>query len=85
MLSTGSRRKAKSDCFAEPYAQLEAGAENSLHAACVYQVAARLKCSCLVTRNRKDFSQSSLPVYSPAEFLEHFARETGISYDEVAL
>ena len=28
---------------------------------------------CIVTRNKKDFSESSLPVYTPAELLELFS------------
>ena len=29
--------------------------------------------ACIVTRNKKDFAHSSLPIYSPEELLEIFA------------
>lgn len=32
--------------------------------------ALKAEADCIVTRNKKDFSESSLPVYTPAELLE---------------
>ena len=32
--------------------------------------ALKAEADCIVTRNQKDFSESSLPVYAPAELLE---------------
>ena len=32
--------------------------------------ALKAEADCIVTRNKKDFSESSLPVYAPAELLE---------------
>ena len=32
--------------------------------------ALKAETDCIVTRNKKDFSESSLPIYTPAELLE---------------
>jgi predicted nucleic acid-binding protein len=37
-----------------------------------YSVAKKAHCKCIVTRNKKDFSQSSIPVYTPDEFVKMF-------------
>ena len=34
-----------------------------------YQTAINGACDCIITRNQKDFEFSSIPVYSPSEFL----------------
>lgn len=38
-----------------------------------YYSACHAGCKCIVTRNQMDFRPSSLPVYSPREFLEYCA------------
>lgn len=52
--------------------------ENALNAgwkdvedAIQYYCAKENGCDCIITRNTKDFIKSSLPVYTPFEFLEH--------------
>ncbi len=37
-----------------------------------YQSAVHTNCDAIVTRNTSDFKKSSLPVFTPFEFLEHF-------------
>lgn len=39
-----------------------------------YYAAVDAACECIVTRNVKDFSQSEIPVYTPAEFLASLQR-----------
>ena len=34
-----------------------------------YSVAKKIRASCIVTRNKKDFAQSDIPVYTPSEFI----------------
>lgn len=34
-----------------------------------YETASSEKCDCIITRNKKDFSFSTIPVYTPTEFL----------------
>ncbi len=41
-----------------------------LEDACVHEVALRLSVDAIITRNRKDFVKSSVPVYDCKEFLE---------------
>lgn len=40
-----------------------------------YYCAKENGCDCIITRNTKDFIKSSLPVYTPFEFLEHSKSE----------
>lgn len=40
--------------------------------AVMIETALREKCDCIVTRNVKDFSASTIPVYTPDEFLQLF-------------
>lgn len=37
-----------------------------------YSVAKNSRCKCIVTRNKKDFKMSDIPVYTPSEFLGFF-------------
>lgn len=37
-----------------------------------YQAAKDAKCDCIITRNQKDFSFSSLPVLSPEDFIANY-------------
>ncbi len=37
-----------------------------------YSVAKNSRCNCIVTRNKKDFKMSDIPVYTPTEFLGLF-------------
>ena len=43
---------------------------NDFEDAVQYSVAKKLKAKYIVTRNKKDFSKSSIPVVTPSEFLE---------------
>ncbi len=43
--------------------------------AVMVETAVRCEVDCIVTRNLKDYSKSSLAVYSPSEFLEKFIYE----------
>ena len=40
------------------------------------ETATRAQVDCIVTRNTKDYSRSSVPVYTPDEFLNHLELET---------
>ena len=53
--------------------------------ACVFFVARHLKADYLVTRNKKDFAESSIPVLTPEEFLAMIQETRGFVYDEVTL
>lgn len=53
--------------------------------AAVFFVARRTKATYLVTRNKRDFAQSTIPVLTPGEFLEEFQAKSGIGYSEIAL
>ncbi len=35
-----------------------------------YSVAKKANCKCIVTRNKKDYKLSDIPVYTPTEFIE---------------
>lgn len=35
-----------------------------------YSIAKKANCKCIVTRNKKDYKFSDIPVYSPTEFIE---------------
>lgn len=35
-----------------------------------YSVAKKANCKCIVTRNKKDYKFSDIPVYTPTEFIE---------------
>lgn len=37
-----------------------------------YATAISSKCQCIISRNKKDFNFSELPVLTPEEFVEHF-------------
>ncbi|MCR4954920.1 MAG: PIN domain-containing protein [Treponema sp.] len=37
-----------------------------------YYVAKKARCKCIVTRNKKDFRLSEIPVYTPTEFIKLF-------------
>ena len=39
--------------------------------AVMVETALRSGCDCIVTRNRKDYQNASIPAYSPSEFLQH--------------
>ena len=39
--------------------------------AVMVETAKQVAVDCIVTRNQKDYARSSVPVYSPGEFLEH--------------
>ena len=44
--------------------------------AVMIETAARAQVDCIVTRNTKDYAKSSVPVYTPDEFLNHLELET---------
>ena len=44
--------------------------------AVMIDAAARAQVDCIVTRNTKDYAKSSVPVYTPDEFLNHLELET---------
>lgn len=52
---------------------IEIGA-NDFEDALQYSSALTAKCDCIITRNKKDFSFSSLPILSPEEFLQYIKR-----------
>ena len=35
-------------------------------------VAKKAKCRCIITRNKKDFIQSDIPVFTPTEFIAQY-------------
>lgn len=35
-----------------------------------HSIAIKGKCDCIITRNKRDYKNSRLPVYSPKEFME---------------
>lgn len=37
-----------------------------------YATAISKKCECIISRNKKDFSFSEIPILTPEEFVEHF-------------
>lgn len=37
-----------------------------------YSVAKKAKCRCIITRNKKDFIQSDIPVFTPTEFIAQY-------------
>lgn len=55
-----------------------------LEDAFVYEAARAMKADVIITRNRKDFEQSKIPVYDCEEFFEWYAKEYSINYAEIA-
>lgn len=52
---------------------------------CIINTSAeKIKADYLITRNKKDFAQSSCTVLTPQELFELLDRERGLTYDEVA-
>lgn len=52
---------------------------------CVIDIAAqKVKADYLITRNKKDFGQSSIPVLTPSEFFDMLQDKHGLTYEEVA-
>lgn len=47
--------------------------------------AKRVKADYLITRDKKGFSRSTVPVMSPREFISWFQRSHGIEYEELRL
>lgn len=50
-----------------------------LEDACVYEVAVHLSADAIITRNKKDFEKSTIPVYDCDEFFE-FMKTLGVEY-----
>ena len=53
--------------------------------ALVYEAARAVKADVLITRNKKDFEKSAIPVFDCAGFFDWYADEHGIRYAEIAL
>ena len=51
----------------------------------VFQSAKKIKADYIITRNGKDFAESSVPTMTPTEFLAYMAAERRIRYAEVKL
>lgn len=49
----------------------------------IYQAARKVKADYIITRNKKDFSQSSIPVLTPAEFVRYMDEERHTTYYEM--
>lgn len=45
---------------------------NDFEDAVQYYVAKKAHCKCIITRNKKDYKQSTIPVYTPTEFIQLF-------------
>ena len=45
---------------------------NDFEDAIQYETAMKAGCECILTRNKKDFNFSKIPVFSPSEFLDTF-------------
>ena len=53
---------------------------------CVINTAAmKVKADFILTRNKKDFTQSTIPAKTPSELFDYLERDYKITYDEVAL
>ena len=50
-----------------------------LEDACVHELAAKLSADAIITRNKKDFKKSTIPVYDCDEFFEHM-KALGVEY-----
>ena len=50
-----------------------------LEDACVHEVAVYLSADAIITRNKKDFAKSTIPVYDCDEFLQHM-KTKGMEY-----
>ncbi len=53
--------------------------------ACVYQCAMDIRADAIITRNKKDFEKSSIPVFDCDEWFEHLEKETGVKYEDILL
>ena len=63
---------------------LDTAADDILHAlssdtsdfedAVMIETASRMHIDCIVTRNQKDYRKSSVPIYSPSEFLQQISK-----------
>ena len=51
----------------------------------VHQAAVRLGATAIITRNKKDFMLSGVPVFDADEFFEWLSDARGISYEEIDL
>lgn len=58
---------------------------DDLKDALVYQAARAVKAEAIITRNQKDFAQSSIPAFSSVEFFEWLSTVRNVHYAEVAL
>ena len=53
--------------------------------ACVHQCARKIRADAIITRNKKDFEKSIVPVFDCDEWLDHLGKTKGIKYDEILL
>lgn len=49
----------------------------------VYQCARKLKVDAIITRNKRDFAASRIPVFDCDEFFAYLKEEKGLVYDEI--
>jgi len=56
-----------------------------LEDALVYRCACVIKADAIVTRNKRDFARSSIPVYGCDELLSYLEKTRGIHYAEIEL
>ncbi len=50
--------------------------------ACLYEGAVRAGAKAIITRNKKDFAASSIPVYTCEEWFQHLKDDYGLEYAE---
>ena len=56
---------------------------DSLEDSLVHQTAVRMGADAIITRNKKDFALSSVPVMDAHEFFQWLEQTWGVTYDEV--
>lgn len=50
--------------------------------ACLYEVAVRAGAKAIITRNKRDFAASNIPVYTCEEWFQHLKDDYGLEYAE---